>query len=173
MKTHELEYWRQDDPRLNEAEAWPKTDFPDAEYTYFRECGCLVCALAVLLRHHGLEDNAEDAFDPWLLNRRLIACGAFTSGADLELEEIRKLYPLIYAGATPYTREALVRLAENGSPCLITVPGIRADRHFTALLCLTPDDAVVFDPLCGERKLSEYARVCEIRAFRRTDQKIL
>lgn len=164
-------YLRQDDPRLNEAEAWPRSAFPEAEYTYFRECGCLVCALAALLQRHGYEDGA--AFDPWVLNQRLAACGAFTPSADLELEEIRRLYPLAYTGQTPYSREALTQLAESGALCLITVPGTRAERHFTALLRLTPDDAVVFDPLCGERILSGYERICEIRALRRVDQKSL
>ena len=28
-----------------------------------------------------------------------------------------------------------------------------------------PNDAVVFDPLCGEKKLSEYDKICDIRVF--------
>ena len=92
-----FDHWRQDAPWLNEAEAWPKALFPDAEYHSFRECGCLVCALAVMLKSSGLENASEEArFNPWVLNQRLITCGAFTPAADLELENVRKLYPLEY-----------------------------------------------------------------------------
>lgn len=163
-------YWRQDDPRLNERQAWPKDVFPAADYTWFRECGCLVCSLAVLLLHSGLEKNTEEVpFDPWILNQRLIACGAFTPAADLDLGDIQKLYPLRYEGSVPYSWDTLKQLTESGSLCLLTVTGNRSPRHFTAVLVLTEDDAVLFDPLCGERKLREVDRVCEIRAFRRTD----
>jgi len=150
-------------PQLNLAEAWPASRFPDAEYRYFRDCGCLVCALTVLLRQSGL---ADAALDPWVLNRRLIACGAFTPAADLELEYVERLYPLVYLGAEPWSREGLCRAAEKGEPCLITLPGVHAENHFTALLCLTPDDALLFDPLYGEKRLSTCGRVCGIRRFR-------
>ena len=161
------EGWLQTDAHLNREEAWPARLFPEADCRYFRDCGCLVCSLAVLLRHGGLETADESRFDPWILNRRLIDCGAFTPAADLELSQIRKLYPLRYAASLPYSREGLERAAADGSLCLITVPGIRAERHFTALLQLTPDDALVFDPLCGEKRLRQYERLCEIRVFRR------
>lgn len=154
----------QTNPRLNLQEAWPASRFPDAEYRYFRDCGCLVCALTVLLRHGGVEDAA---IDPWILNHRLIACGAFTAAADLELDRIGRLYPLEYLGAVSYSGEDLSRAVEDGMLCLITVPGIHAENHFTALLTVTADDALVFDPLYGEKHLTEYARVCGIRLFRR------
>ncbi len=161
------EYCRQDDPSLNEKEAWPKTIFPEAEFTYFREGGCLICSLTVLLLHHGIKErDGEERFTPWVLNQKLIACGAFTPTADLELTKLQNLYPLRYAGSEPYSRSALRRVHENGSPCLITVPGIRSYRHFTTLLRMTSSDAVVFDPLYGEKKLSEYRQVCEIREFK-------
>ncbi len=108
-----------------------------------------------MLRHTGFETETDESlFDPWILNRRLIECGAFTPAADLELSE---------------TRDALTRTADSGQPCLVTVPGVNAPRHFTALLRLTPHDAIVFDPLCGEKKLSEYDRVCELCLFRPTE----
>ena len=55
---------------------------------------------------------------------------------------------------------------EQGLPCLVTVPGEHANRHFTAPLFTLPDDVLVFDPLSGERRLSAYKRICEIRVFR-------
>ena len=125
-----------------------------------------------MLRHTGFETETDESlFDPWILNRRLIECGAFTPAADLELSEISRLYPLEYAGCAAYTRDTLTRTADSGRPCLVTVPGVNAPRHFTALLRLTPHDAVVLDPLCGEKKLSEYDRVCELCLFRPTEER--
>ena len=159
--------WRQGDPCLNQSEAWPASLFPAAEYRYFRDCGCLVCALAVMLRHYGIEREADESlFNPWILNQRLIDCGAFSPEADLELYDISRLYPLEYLGEAPYSREVLVQVAEGSLPCLITVPGDHADVHFTTLLQVLPHDAEVFDPLCGEKRLGSYDRICEIRAFR-------
>ncbi len=61
--------WRQDDPRYNVREAWPEASFPEAAYHYFREAGCLVCSLAILLRHHDIEKEAdEEKFNPWILS---------------------------------------------------------------------------------------------------------
>ena len=157
--------WLQTDPRFNRAEAWSAEQFPDAEFRYFRDAGCLVCALAVMLRYYGVETADESRFDPWILNRRLIECGAFTAAADLELSYINRLYPLEYIGEIVWSRDALTRLAESALPCLVTVPGVKAERHFTALLELLSEDAIVFDPLCGEKRLSEYDRICDIRAF--------
>ena len=154
----------QTNPRLNREEAWPASQFPDAEYRYFRDCGCLVCALTVLLRHGGME---EAATDPWVLNQRLIAAGAFTPEADLELEKIAGLYPLKYLGEVIYSKENLCCAVGKGMLCLITVSGIHAEKHFTALLTPIENEALVFDPLYGIKTLSEYDRVCEIRLFRR------
>ncbi len=94
-----------------------------------------------MLRHTGFETETDESlFDPWILNRRLIECGAFTPAADLELSEISRLYPLEYAGRAAYSRDALTRTADSGQPCLVTVPGVNAPRHFTALLRLTPHE---------------------------------
>lgn len=159
--------WRQTDPRFNKAEAWPAQQFPDAEFRFFRDAGCLICALAVMLRHAGLEKEPDESlFNPRILNKRLIDCGAFTPAADLELSAIDRLYPIDYLGAVPYSEDALDQAEQNGLSCLITVPGKNADRHFLALLHLLSSDAIVYDPLCGEKTLSSYNQVCEIRMFR-------
>ena len=158
--------WLQTDPGLNRAEAWSAEQFPDAAYRFFRDAGCLVCSLAVMLRHCGVEQAADDCpFDPWILNQWLIGCGAFSPAADLELAYISRLYPMEYLGALPYSEDALVRAGASGLPCLVAVPGEKAARHFTALLELLPEDAIVFDPICGEKRLSTYDRICELRVF--------
>ncbi len=123
-----------------------------------------------MLRHCGFEQtDDEDLFDPRILNRRLIDCGAFTPAADLELSFIGRLYPLEYLGAAPYSRAALEQAARDASPCLVTVPGVKAALHFTALLERLPDDALVFDPVRGATELRAYERICGLRVFRRTE----
>ncbi len=160
-------HWLQTELRFNRAEAWPEQQFPDADYRTFRDCGCLVCALAVMLLHSGVEkEEDERLFDPWILNQRLIDCGAFSPAADLDLSCINRLYLLEYLGPIPYSRESLDQILKGRLPCLLTVPGEHADRHFIAPLFTLPDDVIVFDPLIGEQRLSAYKRICEIRVFR-------
>ena len=171
MMGHANARWRQDDPRLNRVEAWPATVFPDAEYRYFRDAGCLVCSLAVLLRECSVESEQDEAlFNPWVLNQRLVDCGAFSPAADLELSDIRKLYPLEYLGEVSYSVDALDVAKRNGLPCLIAMPGENASRHFTALLDVSEGDALVFDPCAGERRLSSYDQICEMRLFAITEE---
>ncbi len=159
--------WRQDDARLNQAEAWPTSSFPNATYHYFRDCGCLVCALAVMLRHCSLEKESDEGiFDPWVLNQRLVDCGAFDSAADLELESVGRLYPLEYVGKVPCTHDALAKVATDGSPCLVAVPGKKASKHFTTLLRVLKSDAKIYDPLEGVARLSSYDQPHELRVFR-------
>ena len=70
----ELNYnnWRLSDPCFNCEEAWPAEQFPDADYRYFCDAGCLIFALAGMLVHYGLEKGEDGPFDPRILNRRLI-----------------------------------------------------------------------------------------------------
>ncbi|MBQ3335156.1 MAG: hypothetical protein IJG85_06185 [Eubacteriaceae bacterium] len=160
------ESWRQTASQFNLKEAWPARLFPNAKYRYFRDCGCLVCALAVMLRHCGIEkEEGQSLFNPWVLNQRLIDCGAFTSDADLELSFVNRLYPVEYLGEFSYSREELVHLMEWDFPCLVTVPGSNAERHFIVPLFTVTEDVIVFDPLCGEKRLSTYNRICGIRRF--------
>ena len=163
--------WKQDAAWLNQEEAWPASLFPAAEYHYFRDCGCLVCALAVMLRHYDVETEYDETiFNPWVLNQRLITCDAFSCEADLELEHINRLYPLEYLGVIPYSWDDLRHALTSRLPCLLTVPGKKADRHFLTALRALDKDAIVYDPLCGETRLSSYDRLCEIRLFRSTDE---
>lgn len=162
-------YWRQNDPRFNREEAWPAVLFPDAKYRYFCDAGCLVCALAVMLLQYGMERaEEENRFDPWILNWKLISSGVFDSSADLELSYINRLYPLAYRGEVPYSPNALRLFMESGQPCLVTVPGEKAPLHFTVPCRMLSNDILLFDPLCGERKLNSYDRFCDIRLFQIT-----
>ncbi|MBO4459443.1 MAG: polysaccharide deacetylase family protein [Clostridiales bacterium] len=156
-----------DDPRYNREKAWPEERFPDANYHYIRDTGCLVCALAYMLSANGIEKEYDiRSFDPWILNGRLIECGAFTPAADLDLFAISRLYPLLYQGPVIYSEERLKECVDNGDLCLLTVPGQKGIHHFIALDHLLPGDASVFDPKSGMRLLSDYERVLEIRPFR-------
>ena len=162
--------WKQTDAAFNQKEAWPASLFPDASYRYFSECGCVVCALAAMLRHYGIEKQSDvSRFNPWILNEKLIRCGAFSVAADLMLADIDLLYELEYAGAVVYSREKLVEIYQSGEPFLITVSGTNAPRHFIAPDYLTEEDLAVIDSASEKRFLSEYEKVLELRLFRRCD----
>ena len=161
--------WKQAAPGLNVAEAWPAEQFPEATWHLFREAGCLVTSLAIMLRRFGVERESDPArFDPWIFNERLKAAGAFTPAADLVVSALDRLYPIEYVGSFPYSREALVRLWEEGDPFLITVPGVRGARHFIVPDGLTDDDMKLIDPAWGKQYLSQFETVCELRVFRRS-----
>ncbi len=50
--------------------------------------------------------------------------------------------------------------------CLITVPGVLGVSHFIMLDHLLDNDAAVIDPAKGNRYLSDYETVKDIRVFR-------
>lgn len=171
MKT-EIDYrdFLQNDPRYNEKKAWTEEKFPDAQYRYFCEAGCLVCSLAFLLRYHEIEKETDTkVFNPWILCEKLIGIGAFDSAADLEITAVSRLYPVGYLGVAEFSEEVLSEAAENGYACLLTVRGKNGPLHFIAMEKLTDDDAIVFDPKSGKRYLSEYSEIRQIRMFRLTD----
>lgn len=161
--------WTQDAAELNEREAWPAELFPEATWHYFKQAGCLISSLAIMLRRFGIEKEQDpEQFNPWILNERLIEAGAFTPGADLIVEDIKKLYPLEYVGVLPYSRKSLVRLIEMGNPFLITVPGVRGARHFVVPDELTDDDLRIIDPGWSKPLLSEFDVILELRVFRKS-----
>ncbi len=63
IKDIDYRYFLQDHLPYNEREAWTADQFPDADYRYFHEAGCLVCSLAYLLRYHEIEkENNTNTF---------------------------------------------------------------------------------------------------------------
>ncbi|MBP1585226.1 MAG: polysaccharide deacetylase family protein [Lachnospiraceae bacterium] len=166
-KTADFRDFLMDDPRYSREKAWPEERFPDANYHYIRDTGCLVCAISYMLRKNGIEKESDiNAFNPWIFTMRLIESGAFTPAADLNLFAISSLYPLLYEGPVRYSEKRLIEYAENGYLCLLTVPGQKGIHHFIALDHILPGDASVFDPKFGMKLLSDYGRVLEIRPFR-------
>lgn len=158
--------WRQEDPRYNEKDAWPKELFPKADFHRFKQTGCLVTSLAIMLRKFGIEkEEREEKFNPWVLNQKLIECGAFDEYADLEIEDIKKIYPLEYKGEAPFSKELLIQACHSGQPFLISVPGFRSPHHFIVPDQLEDDDLSIIDCAWGKEHLSEFDTVCEIRLF--------
>jgi|GEM_PF-3299163 len=161
--------WRQDADRFNQAEAWREELFPRAEYRYMKEAGCLITSLAIMLRRYGFETEADEVrFNPFILNERLIAAGAFDDAADLYLKHINKLYPLDYIGSMGYTCERAQMLYKRGNPFLITVPGTLAQKHFVVFdgIC-TDGDIAVIDPAGDKTRISQFDKVLELRVFRK------
>ena len=165
--------WKQTDAYLNEKEAWPASVFPEAEYHYFSECGCVVSALAMMLRRYEIEQQVDPTkFNPWILNERLIKCGAFNAAADLMIADIDLLYNLEYAGSVPYSREKLIEACHSEEPFLITVRGNNAPCHFIVPDYLTEEDFAVMDSASQKQFLSEFEEVLELRLFRKTGRMI-
>ena len=47
--------WTKDDERYNVTEAFDAENYPDAQYRYLKDNGCLVVALAIMVRMYGIE----------------------------------------------------------------------------------------------------------------------
>ena len=163
--------WNPKNPCYNKEEAWPASLFPEAEYHYFHECGSLLCALAILLRHHGFEkENDEALFNPWILNQRLTDCGAFSPAADLHLHLVSRLYPLDYYGFITFHPGILEDLGRNKWLCLFLVQKEGGGRSFAALHSISgvsSEDVSVIEPGAGVRRLSDYKKVYDLRLFQR------
>lgn len=158
--------WRQADERYNQEEAWPASLFPEAKFHIFRECGCLITSLAIMLRHFGIEkEGDEELFNPWILNERLIRAGAFDPAGNLILSDLNKLYPIEYIGSTAYTEEGLKKAVASGEPFLITVPGIRGEHHFIVPDHMEGDDLATIDCAWEKEYLSQFDTICELRLF--------
>ena len=161
--------WTQLSEKFNKTEAWQEDLFPDAQYRFMKEAGCLIVSLAIMLRRFGIEtEDNEELFNPMILNERLIAVGAFDAAADLYLKHINKLYALDYIGSMGYSDERLQMLIQRGNPFLIAVSGVRGDRHFVAFDGFCDDgDIAVLDPARRAERLSDYNTVLELRVFRK------
>ena len=166
MDEREYENWKQTDPYLNHLEAWPAGIFPEAKWHYFKESGCLITSLSIMLCRFRIEQECDPkCFNPWILNERLKSIGAFTPAADLFISDICKLYPVVYTGELPCSKQELVRLLGAGTPFLVTVPGIRGDRHFVVPDRLTDDGLIIIDPLRGKTVLTESDIIIDLRVF--------
>ena len=161
--------WTQLSEKFNKTEAWQEDLFPDAEYRFMKEAGCLIVPLAIRLRSFGIEtEDDEELFNPMILNERLIEVGAFDSAADLYLNYINKLYALDYIGPMGYSDKCLQMLIQRGNPFLICVPGVRGDKHFVAFDGFCEDgDIAILDPAQRAERLSDYETVLDLRVFRR------
>ena len=158
--------WKQADERYNEEAAWPSSEFPDAEYHYFREAGCLVLALAIMLRHFGIENEPDESkFNPYILNERLKEVGAFLPNADLMLDYISKLYPLEWVGFTHYTTAKMKSYYGTHQPFLITVPGVNAANHFIIPDIMTDGNLKVIDNAFHKEWITDYEKVYNIYIF--------
>ena len=64
--------WTQDDCRYNLVEAFDAKNYPDATLRYLKDMGCLIIALAIMLRRFGIEKESDyNKFNPYIfLNAR-------------------------------------------------------------------------------------------------------
>ncbi|MDO5131927.1 MAG: polysaccharide deacetylase family protein [Eubacteriales bacterium] len=169
MRNHEdLHMFLRTEPAYNREDSTSENQYSLAETRYFREGSGLVYALAGMLYLQGLEPEAgETTFNPWILNQRLAEAGAFSATGNLSLSLLYRLYPLVYHGDIPYARESLQFLLGKEISCLLLFAREHEYGRFLAVIDLTEEDVLVFDPSAGVRFLSEFDEVCEIRVFLR------
>ena len=167
-------HWQCWDEKYNREIAWPEEEYPYAKLRIMYKGGCLVTAMATLLRHHGIEDEIrEELFDPWILNEKLKTNKAFTLAADLELNIFKDLYSLDYVEEIPYSKEKLASLLSENAICLVKVPGHNDKYHFVVPTKAVKDDFEVIDCGADHGLLSEFSKVYTIRTFKIADNKTL
>ena len=150
--------WRQGDPEWNQAEAWPADEYPNASMRWMRNAGCLVTSVAMLLRHYGVVTATDvNSFNPWICNNALKAAGAFTSGADMYWDGVRKAYPgFVYVGQKSYSKETLASLYSQGYACIV---GVNGNGHYVAVKSANSSGATIMDPGWGYTSLSSFSSV--------------
>ena len=166
MENTDYKKWRQDDPEYNQTVAWPEFEYPDAKLHSFAECGCLVTALAIMLRKHNRIPKDEiQEFTPRTFCDRLKIFKVFDSAGNLcSFLPIEYLYRIKYVGSQDYSYETLKTDASDGM-VLLKVKGNNAPFHFICLDKLTSNDAVIIDSASDKSHLSEFDEVYEILKF--------
>lgn len=171
VNDNDFRTWRQDDSRYNMTQAFDEEHYPDAQYRYIKDSGCLIVALAIMVRMYGLEKEADyQKFNPWIFLQRAKAAGCFTKSADFILADITKLYPLEQFECVPYSRQAMIESRQNGYASILMVPGIHGPYHYVVPDQILPDDVSVIDNMFGKTRVSQYEKVFYIVHFRRIEK---
>lgn len=159
--------WRQSDSEWNQEEAWPASQYPNASMRWMRQAGCLVTSVAMLLRHYNVVVTSDvNAFNPWICNNALKAAGAFTSGADMYWDGVRKAYPgFVYKGSATYSKATLASLYSQGYACIV---GVNGNGHYVAVKYADSSGATIMDPGWGYTSLSSFSSVNTIYYYSAT-----
>lgn len=159
--------WTQDDYRYNLTEAFDEEKYPDAQYRYFKDCGCLIVALAIMLRLSGVEKETDySKFNPWILLERAKASECFDKSADFILSKLSELYPIEQFECVPYSREALIDSRNKGYLSLLMVPGLNSPYHYIVPDEILINDISVIDNKFGKTLASQYKKVYYILNFK-------
>lgn len=162
--------WRQSDPEWNQAQAWPASQYPNATMRYMSQAGCLVCSVAMLLRHYNVVTEQDvNKFNPWICNETLKSVGAFDSAADMYWAGPQKAYPgFVYIGVVPYSQTKLIDLYSQGYACIVKVSGSGGSYHYVAVRNASSSGVTIMDPGWGYTSLSSFASRYEIYYYKAT-----
>ena len=162
--------WRQGDAEWNQAEAWPASQYPQASSHYMSEAGCLVCSVAMLLRHYNVVTESNvNKFNPWICNEALKAAGAFTPAADMYWDGPEKAYPgFVYIDCISYSENQLISLYQQGYACIVKVNGSGGYYHYVAVRSASISGISIMDPGWGRTSLSEFSDKYEIYYYKVT-----
>ena len=159
--------WRQGDSAWNQQEAWPASQYPNADYRWMSQAGCLVTSVAMLLRHYNVVATSDvNAFNPWICNNALKAAGAFNSAADMYFDGVQKAYPgFVHKGTVAYSKATLASLYSQGYACIV---GVNGNGHFVAVKYADSSGATIMDPGWGYTSLSNFSSVNTIYYYSAT-----
>ena len=164
--------WTQGDPRYNEEKAFDEENYPEARHRYLKEMGCIIIALAIMLRRFGIEEESDyRKFNPLIFFHRAKAAGCFDKGANFLLPKMPELYPIEQFECVPYSREAMIDSFRKGYASLLMVPGKNGPYHYIVPDEILPDDVSVIDRFMEKKLVSQYEKVYYIMNFRRIEKK--
>lgn len=160
--------WTQDDCRYNLVEAFDAENYPDADLRYLRDMGCLIIALAIMLRRFGIEKESDySKFNPYIFFERAKSAGCFDKSGNFILPEFSKLYPMEQFECVPYSAEAMKDSFEKGYASVLMVQGRNAPYHYIVPDKILENDVSVIDNKFGRTLASQYEKVYYIVNFRR------
>ena len=94
------------------------------------------------------------------------AAGAFTSGADMYWDGVRKAYPgFVYKGSATYSKATLASLYSQGYACIV---GVNGNGHYVAVKYADSSGATIMDPGWGYTSLSSFSSVNTIHYYSAT-----
>ena len=171
MNDNDFRTWTQDDERYNMTEAFDFENYPDAQYRYLKDNGCLVVALAIMVRLFGIEKETDfNKFNPLIFLERAKVAGCFSKSADFMLSEIPRLYPIEQFECIPYSREALIDSINKGYASVLMVAGKNAPHHYVVPYKILDNDVSIIDNKFRKNLVSQYKEVYYIVNFRRINR---
>lgn len=161
--------WKQWDAEWNETPAWPADQFPYATLHNMSDAGCLVTAIAMLMRQHNVVTGDVTTFNPRICCDRLKEAGAFDNSGGLIFEKVALAYPgFVFQGFREYSLATLKTLFDSGYACILKVNGTGGYFHYVAVHDIQDNNVLVLNPGANTSSLAELGVAYEIIVYEPT-----